>query len=244
MSPKAKGGSKLPPPPLPFKLWESRDAHLGNIAKNRPKAPAGQAQQVKAQKAAKKQADEDKRLASFEKAAAIDLHTEAQAEQRDLTANHPPSEIVKKVLRPCPVNPATEDEATGEDAVIDPASSGPGPGSSDEYVPPADGDNNQEDDEELDPSADEANPKPLPAGRKPKPSKGSARAAVKNSADAQRAALASSTTGSSKRKADPTSKQVLHYFLPADKTDAAKVRQVLCPPKKSRAGALGGLHED
>jgi hypothetical protein len=87
--------------------------------------------------------------------------------------------------------------------VVDPVSDGPG--SSDEYEPPA----GKEDEDEriLDPSDDEVAPPPKPAPRKPH--KGAARESVRISVEAQRALLAESgAKGKAKRKELPTPEQV------------------------------------
>lgn len=99
---------KRPPPPLAVSLRAKRDAHPGNIDKNRTKRPNGSVQQDKDEKAAKRKASDAKKTASVTKAAAIELRMEVEAEDNDRNANHPPPKTTKKVLRPRP-EPRIED---------------------------------------------------------------------------------------------------------------------------------------
>jgi hypothetical protein len=107
--------------------------------------------------------------------------------------------------------------------VVDPVSDGPG--SSDDYQPPAGQDDDH--DEELDPSEDDSNPAPKPV-KAQKKVKGSRRLEVENVIQAKRAVLAGAvSTGNSKRKTAPTTEQAaFSSLLPDTSLTPYKVRQV------------------
>ncbi|KAJ7775223.1 hypothetical protein B0H14DRAFT_3894451 [Mycena olivaceomarginata] len=211
-------------PPRPPNLRKKRNAHPGRVDQARAKRSSEEVQKAKADKAAKKQEASERRDASVKKAAAIELAKEVKDLGSELTANHPPPNTTQKVLRTRPekaTTTVTEFDAGAAAGVVDPVSDGPG--SSDEYEPPA----GKEDEDEriLDPSDDEVAPPPKPAPRKPH--KGAAPESVRVSVEAQRALLAESgAKGKAKRKEPPHSRA-----SPQKKS-------------KSKAQALGGLRDE
>ncbi|KAJ7862731.1 hypothetical protein B0H13DRAFT_2282233 [Mycena leptocephala] len=222
--------SKPPPPPLPFSLRAGRDAHPGKPDEKRGKRTTAEVQREKAEKATQKRAMEEKRAAGIEKAAAIELQKEVEALENDRIADHPPTTGKRKVPRTRPAMPEAEDDSVG--GVVDPVSDGPG--SSDDYQPPAGQDDDH--DEELDPSEDDSNPAPKPV-KAQKKVKGSRRLEVENVIQAKRAVLAGAvSTGNSKRKTAPTTEQAAFSSLLPD-TSAG-------PSKKSRAPSLGGIRDE
>ncbi|KAJ7750936.1 hypothetical protein DFH07DRAFT_774944 [Mycena maculata] len=191
---------KPPPPALALSLRKKRDPHPGESSKARAKRANGSVQKDKDAKTAKNNASAAKRQGGIDKAAAVELRKEREAEEREANANHPPPKTQQKVLRPRPEPPATKEQPAAPDGHVDPVS--PGPGSSDDYDPKA-----QEDDaEEFDPSEDDMDPKPVRPKTQNKLAKGSTRQAVQDSCQAQRNLLladpkTTAPAGQAKRKA-------------------------------------------
>ncbi|KAJ7759409.1 hypothetical protein DFH07DRAFT_772219 [Mycena maculata] len=177
---------------LALSLRKKRDPHPGESSKAQAKRANGSVQKDKDAKAVKNNASAAKRQGGINKAAAVQLRKE-----REANANHPPCKTQQKVLRPRPEPPATKEQPAAPDGHVDPVS--PGPGSSDDYDPKA-----QEDDaKELDPSEDDMDPKPVHPKTQNKLAKGSTR-------------------------------QEEGFYLWATPP----------PPKKTKAAAIGGLHDE
>ncbi|KAJ7806731.1 hypothetical protein B0H13DRAFT_2386921 [Mycena leptocephala] len=230
--------SKPPPPPLPFSLRAGRDAHPGKPDEKRGKRTTAEVQREKAEKATQKRAMEEKRQLASKKQLRSSCRrrwrlwrTTASLTillrlEREKFHGH-----ARQCLKPRMILVSRYFFVTNRDlfnlpvqvgGVVDPVSDGPG--SSDDYQPPAGQDDDH--DEELDPSEDDSNPAPKPV-KAQKKVKGSRRLEVENVIQAKRAVLAGAvSTGNSKRKTAPTTEQAaFSSLLPDTSLTPYKVRQ-------------------
>ncbi|KAF7366122.1 hypothetical protein MVEN_00489000 [Mycena venus] len=198
----------------------------------RPMRSSAEVQQEKRTKAQQHQQKEDKRREGISRAAAVENRMVMEDSVRDQNANHPPPSGLEKVLRPCPEKAAVEEEPIAEGTVVDPCSDGPG--SSDDYQPPAKA-HSESDEEVMDASDDEALPQSIKsAGRIKKAPKGSTRHAV----DAERVKQGGSLA-EGKRKA-PLVEQVILFCCQTDLLTCRRSN----PKKKQKKANLGGIQID
>ncbi|KAJ7760257.1 hypothetical protein DFH07DRAFT_939983 [Mycena maculata] len=223
MAPKAT--PKTSPKPRPFAptvsmaLRPKRAAQPGALDMPQEKRSHEQTQKDKQAEDDKKRQAAAKKKQGIVNVAAIENKTAAEDKTRDEQANHPPTTLMAKVLRRRPETAPNADIIEGE--IIDPISDGPG--SSDEYRP-----DKEDEDEQMDPSEDEqgAGPAPKPTGRAKKLPKGAYRTAV----DDERKKQAGSTSSEAQ---PPQSKRK------AVTADASKARAT----KKIKETPVGGLRD-